>query len=644
MNPANVSADYSNFSFALPIYTTQQDDSLKEHWRAWSDIYADGSNESRDIAFMRLLECLRLGSATLDLSGLCLTELPKKLPPCINELIADNNQLTELPPELPSGLKKISIENNWLCRLPDDLPPGLIKLKVSANQLQELPASLPPNLAKLYANNNQITQLPDTLPDSIIELMVIRNDLSTLPETLPVELKILDAKQNVLLKLPDNLPNKLKSLNLAHNMLLNVDINWPPSLEKLTLSHNRLTSLPNNLPSTLLELSVHDNQLTVETLPDFQRLSALCFIDLGRNFLRDVPDTIMYLMPTCTIFLENNLFTDSVRERINASSLSLNYNGPQIMFSLEQYGVRVSVPALHEVVTRWCPPQSKDKICQLWQDIASENNALSIHFAQFLLKLSDSIYSIIIPDFKQYIGQWLDRMAAIPDLRQQIMLIAQEAAESCGDRLALTLNDMEKAQVIYDIEHGRYDNDTQALITRAREMYRHEKLQKLAIARTNAEPKTDAIEIYLAYQVKLNKALALNSPIKQMQFFHLSGLTAKDIEQAETQIKQQENSEFTSWLLLWSPWQQAMGRLDPQNHAQMLATRQSALKFIYSQRLQQQLDTLQWRHDARLTEDAIAVIGKQLSDEIEIECRLPYLWIFLAARNQLALIDPIWPA
>jgi hypothetical protein len=62
--------------------------------------------------------------STLDLSGLCLTDLPECLPHNVVHLDLRNNQLRALPKHLPPSLKSIMLNDNELQHLPDALPEG----------------------------------------------------------------------------------------------------------------------------------------------------------------------------------------------------------------------------------------------------------------------------------------------------------------------------------------------------------------------------------------------------------------------------------------------------------------------------------------------------------------------------------------
>lgn len=618
------------------------DQNLISQWLSWKLIYVDGSNEDRETAWLRLMDCLLRRAVTLDLSGLNLTELPKDLPLFILALNVDKNQLTALPDDLPADLTLISAEQNWLTHLPKTLPDNLQELNVSINQLSALSGNLPKSLIRLYANNNQLTQLPDTLPDSLQVLSVSRNDLNELPARLPAGLCVLEVTENILSQPPATLPAGINSLNLARNMLIRGPSLWPPRLKTLNLSNNRLTVMPENLPDTLVDLNISNNPINELTLADPQRFTALRLLDISRTSLRPISSNIWQLPAQCNIVVESNFIVNRLMHGFDAFIASSGSRGPRFIINPLHYNHPTPHPTLAEAAAYWYPPARRTGVRRAWNVIARNNVDSSIELTKFLHYLAGSIHEKALPGFRSYMRARLDQWTHKPALLHQAMLVAHEATTTCEDRITLTLKEIEKGELVFNIEQGAYDKDLPALVTRGRVIYRQEKLQHIAVNRINAYPQSDAVEVYLAYLVKLNKRLALNSHINRIRFYYLSELRQKDIDSAEHEVKQEENSEFVPWLLRWSPWDGVMNRMDPTGYAQMLAWREETLENTYQQRLQSRLAELALRPDAPLADDAAVQLGKTVIDEIETECRLPLLRQLLGDRRQLALIEPFW--
>ncbi|PAV03818.1 hypothetical protein CBG25_07960 [Arsenophonus sp. ENCA] len=62
-------------------------------WMKWLNSVNKDSGEYREVAFQRLISCLKKGMTSLDLSGLALTTLPDTIPNSIESLDVHNNQL-----------------------------------------------------------------------------------------------------------------------------------------------------------------------------------------------------------------------------------------------------------------------------------------------------------------------------------------------------------------------------------------------------------------------------------------------------------------------------------------------------------------------------------------------------------------------
>ena len=172
-------------------------------------------------ALKRIRQAKRLGSKTLDLSGLGLKTLPSEIGAVadLNTLTLRDNHLTSLPPEIGklAHLKHLTLEGNQLTSLPPEIGgvADLHTLDLKDNHL----TSLPPEIAAL------------------------------------VDLRILQLRNNRLASLPPEIGKltTLVFLILADNQLSSL----PPELGRLEILGN-LTLIGNPLPDTLLELAARD--------------------------------------------------------------------------------------------------------------------------------------------------------------------------------------------------------------------------------------------------------------------------------------------------------------------------------------------------------------------------------------------------
>ena len=102
-------------------------------------------------------------------------------------------------------------------------------------------------------------------------------------------------------------------------------------------------------------------------------------------------------------------------------------------------------------------------------------------------------------------------MDAAPELRAMCFNIAATALESCGDRIALGLNDMELCRINHDAQHGVHTND--ALFDMAEGFFKLQLLDQIATEKIasciDRRMRIDEIEIRLAYQTELVDRLHL---------------------------------------------------------------------------------------------------------------------------------------
>ncbi|WP_249531152.1 NEL domain-containing protein, partial [Escherichia coli] len=132
--------------------------------------------------------------------------------------------------------------------------------------------------------------------------------------------------------------------------------------------------------------------------------------------------------------------------------------------------------------------------------------------------------------------------------------VAADATESCEDRVALTWNNLRKTLLVHQASEGLFDNDTGALLSLGREMFRLEILEDIARDKVRTLHFVDEIEVYLAFQTMLAEKLQLYTAVKEMRFYGVSRVTANDLRTAEAMVRSRAENEFTDWFSLWGPW------------------------------------------------------------------------------------------
>ncbi|ETA85042.1 leucine Rich repeat-containing domain protein [Salmonella enterica subsp. enterica serovar Cubana str. 76814] len=544
-------------------------------WSEWKGAAPAEELRGRAATVQRICTCLNNGSRELNVGESGLTALPDRLPAHITTLvIPHNNYLTSLP-TLPSGLEVLTVEDNQLTSLPP-LPAGLVVLTVSGNQLTSLPplpaglqtlsvagnqlTSLPPlpaGLQMLSVAGNQLTRLPP-LPAGLRRLLVAGNQLTSLPP-LPAGLQMLLVARNQLTSLPP-LPAGLQVLSVSDNQLTSLPL-LPAGLELLTLERNpQLVRLP-PLPEGLQTLSVDANpQLTrLPALPSgLQRLYA------RNNQLTRLPESITGLSSEASVNLEGNPLSERTLQALREITSAPGYSGPRILFDMAGASAPREARALHLAAAGWLVParEGEPAPADRWHMFGQEDNAAA--FSLFLDRLSETENFMKDAGFKAQISSWLVQLAEDEALRAKTFAMATEATASCQDRVTLALHQMKNVQLVHDAEKGQYDNNLAALVATGREMFRLEKLEQIAREKAGTLALADDVEVYLAYQNKLKKALGLTSVTAEMRFFGVSGVTVSDLQAAELQVKAAEKSELREWILQWGPLHSVLERKAPE--------------------------------------------------------------------------------
>ncbi|EHF4184189.1 E3 ubiquitin--protein ligase [Salmonella enterica subsp. enterica serovar [5],12,[27]:d:-] len=432
------------------------------------------------------------------------------------------------------------------------------ELRGRAATVQRICTCLNNGSRELNVGESGLTALPDRLPAHITTLVIPHNNYLTSLPTLPSGLEVLTVEDNQLTSLPP-LPSGLEVLTVEDNQLTSLPP-LPAGLVVLTVSGNQLTSLP-PLPEGLQTLSVDANpQLTrLPALPSgLQRLYA------RNNQLTRLPESITGLSSEASVNLEGNPLSERTLQALREITSAPGYSGPRILFDMAGASAPREARALHLAAAGWLVParEGEPAPADRWHMFGQEDNAAA--FSLFLDRLSETENFMKDAGFKAQISSWLVQLAEDEALRAKTFAMATEATASCQDRVTLALHQMKNVQLVHDAEKGQYDNNLAALVATGREMFRLEKLEQIAREKAGTLALADDVEVYLAYQNKLKKALGLTSVTAEMRFFGVSGVTVSDLQAAELQVKAAEKSELREWILQWGPLHSVLERKAPE--------------------------------------------------------------------------------
>ncbi|EGD7289587.1 E3 ubiquitin--protein ligase [Escherichia coli] len=466
------------------------------------------------------------------------------------------------------------------------------------------------NSDELRLDRLNLSSLPDNLPAQITLLNVSYNQLTNLPE-LPVTLKKLYSASNKLSELPV-LPPALESLQVQHNELENLPA-LPDSLLTMNISYNEIVSLP-SLPQALKNLRATRNFLT--ELPAFSEgnnpVVREYFFD--RNQISHIPESILNLRNECSIHISDNPLSSHALQALQRLTSSPDYHGPQIYFSMSDGQQNTLHRPLADAVTAWFPENKQSDVSQIWHAFEHEEHANT--FSAFLDRLSDTISARNTSGFREQVAAWLEKLSASAELRQQSFAVAADATESCEDRVALTWNNLRKTLLVHQASEGLFDNDTGALLSLGREMFRLEILEDIARDKVRTLHFVDEIEVYLAFQTMLAEKLQLSTAVKEMRFYGVSGVTANDLRTAEAMVRSREENEFTDWFSLWGPWHAVLKRTEADRWVQAEEQKYEMLENEYPQRVADRLKASGLSGDADAEREAGAQVMRETEQQI----------------------------
>ncbi|GCB70443.1 hypothetical protein scyTo_0001281 [Scyliorhinus torazame] len=182
----------------------------------------------------------------------------------------------------------------------------LAYLRLGKNKFRIIPQGLPPSIEELYLDHNDIEEITDVSLNKTINLnvMVLSNNkldeirISPFAWIRLENLEYLDLSYNKIIHVPSHLPKGLLYLILVHNQIQRIPgfvfAHMEPGLEILYLSFNKLTSNEIDLVSffgtynTMRELFLDHNML--KRIPaGIAEMKALHFLRLNDNLIRNVP-------------------------------------------------------------------------------------------------------------------------------------------------------------------------------------------------------------------------------------------------------------------------------------------------------------------------------------------------------------------
>jgi hypothetical protein len=340
------------------------------------------------------------------------------------------------------------------------------------------------------------------------ELRLTRNQLAALPESLwnLQALQALDLIGNQLSELPASLGNL-------------------QGLGALYLDGNQLAALPESLGNltALQALYLSDNQLTA--LPESLRnLAALRNLFLSGNPLRELPN-----------FLR-----------------TLNLEVHDLPFS-------VSIESITQEICRLAQVEPSDALESLYTEAADHQKEL---LKTWISRLKDTAPGRAQDTrFYQSIVNILKVAATNPPFTQTFWNVIEGAGATCGDRMALSILDLDVAKQLMELNPQKHLQVAAFLREGAwpYALLKEHAIQKV-VELQGAGRTFDEIEVHLGYPINLREALRLPIAPQEMLYFTCSCLTDDDLEIAKASVleKMGNEDEFITYLIDQDKWKETL--------------------------------------------------------------------------------------
>lgn len=452
------------------------------------------------------------------------------------------------------------------------------------------------NQMNLYLLDLKLRTLPNIFNSSLFSerlsiLNIDGNQLTTLPAEIGQlkVLKELEVREGKLSTLPKEISQltALNLLNVKDNQLTEVsaEICKLTSLERLYLGGNRLTTLPAEIGqlTKLVILYVDRNQLTLFPA-EIGRCQSLDLLKLNGTALRTLPDEIGRLSKLRELYLYDNpalagiplemlnlprrcvvdisrgtSFSQAVLDNLRRIVEAPGYTGPRFSYSMahanpqatEERSVEELLTSLYKIVE-----SPYEKLANIPGDDVSE--PILKAWLSRLSYMSDYKAS---PEKRRWLAANILEHLKLADkdkkFRQLFNVIIDEAAETCGDRVVLSVVYLGIAHKLATIDLSNMKELAHFLI---RGSFAMSLLEGIARDKIPSLPFFDEIEVYLGYPVMLKERLQLPIDIQEMLYFTCSALKQQDLDDAASFVlnKLADEASRLDFLIRNDKWQKAL--------------------------------------------------------------------------------------
>ncbi|ANN76009.1 NEL-type E3 ubiquitin ligase domain-containing protein [Bordetella flabilis] len=218
---------------------------------------------------------------------------------------------------------------------------------------------------------------------------------------------------------------------------------------------------------------------------------------------------------------------------------------------------------LTQAVKAWIPAPNES-----WAQLQKQDLLAALAFRSMLRRLG-AIADKDGPAFRAEIAALIDKMQQPGNkaFQARCVEIARNGAETCADRVVMTLNDLYTASLNADAEAGLYDHNIRGLLDLAESMLNREVLSEFIVARMpelrKREEEVDEIDAFVHLQKRLYGEIKLPIIRADTAFQHPALLSDEDVDLARVQLRARQQTGFVDFLTTWAPMTSVIGRLAP---------------------------------------------------------------------------------
>lgn len=331
------------------------------------------------------------------------------------------------------------------------------------------------------------------------------------------------------------------------------------------------------LPETFGELKNLKNTLTINleknklnSLPNsIYKLDKLSTLNLSKNEFINFPDFV-YAFKNCLIDIRNNPISNLTKKKIEFfynRSIQLGKLSSFILDDFEKNDINSLLAQYFLVKVIQSSPLSSarsDETFDNWAAGVSIDDALN--FSHFLLKLSDTADAqsrVGLERLKQRLYYVLLELEEHKDLRPICFNFAKDSLVNCGNNASLGLNRMEHAILNAKAERGEIGPDILAKIVV--QQFRLSKIEPVICEKLKHLSPSIQVEAYLAVQLKLRGLWDLLIPEQDMLYPKLSGIKEEELDGINKLLtKAEKGPEFLDFFAHHEAWKLYLERTYPE--------------------------------------------------------------------------------